>query len=148
MENILYYELATEYGPLYVYERYNDDPKTSKEIPETREFFTQEEARVSYSSLVFLEKAEFKVVERNMEGIITKNYMHKLSPYEFLNRVGSSLDSDEKMEEKRKRIYDIFEMKSNNMANDQVIETEQKGNKKQKNIVASKILSKYIPSKN
>ena len=49
---ILYYELRTLYGPLYIYEKYNDGKKSK--IPETREFFTHEEGIRGYDTLSFL----------------------------------------------------------------------------------------------
>ena len=144
MENIIYYELATEYGPLYIYEKYKNDPKQSIEVPETREFFTQEEALVGYGTLSFLDDSNFKTVDRNSEGIITKKYMTKLTPYEFLDRVGAYIGTDEEIREKRNSIYRIFNMKANNIENDQIITEQKRLSQEQKDCIASKILTKYL----
>lgn len=144
MENILYYELATEYGPLYIYERYEEDPKQSREVPKTREFFTQEEARVGYGTLSFLGDSNFKTVERNYEGMIRKEYMTQLSPYEFLDRVGGYIGTEEEIREKRKEIYRIFKLKAHNIGNDQIITEPKRLSQEQKDHVAAKILTKYL----
>lgn len=143
MENILYYELATEYGPLYIYERHVGDPKEQK-VPETREFFTQEEARVGYGTLSFLGNSSFKTVRRNYEGMIKEEYMTELSPYEFLDRVGAYIGTEEEINEKRKEIYRIFEMKAQNIGNDQIITEQKRLSQEQKDNIAAKILTKYL----
>lgn len=143
MENILYYELATEYGPLYIYERYKGDSK-QPEVPETREFFTQEEARVGYGTLSFLGNSNFKTVRRNYEGMIKEEYMTELSPYEFLDRVGGYVGTEEEINEKRKEIYRIFEMKAHNIGNDQIITEPKRLSQEQKDYIASKVLTKYL----
>ncbi len=143
MENILYYELATEYGPLYIYERHDSDPKEQK-VPETREFFTQEEARVGYGTLSFLGNSNFKTVRRNYEGMIKEKYMTELSPYEFLDRVGAYIGTEEEINEKRKEIYRIFEMKAQNIGNDQIITEQKRLSQEQKDSIAAKILTKYL----
>lgn len=144
MDNILYYELETIYGPLYIYEKYQGDPKTSNEIPETREFFTQEKGERGWGNLCFLNKSKFETVHRNFEGNIVKNYMKELSPYEFLSRVSGYIESDKQIEEKRMSVYIIFELNSLQRANNQIIYEDPPMTQEEKDHVASKILAKYL----
>ena len=142
MEKILYYELRTLYGPLYVYEKYKDASELNSEIPETREFFTHEEGIRGYDTLSFLNNSTFKARERNMEGYITAEYMKLLMPSEFLDRVLPYLDKKEKMEQKKQDVYRIFEIQKNNKnsqipLNDSPVEED-------KDLLATKILAKYI----
>lgn len=147
MEKTLYYELDTEYGPLYIYERYKSD---ESQMPEMREFFTQEKAWVcGYGILSFLTDEPngkcFKMCEFNMEGKVLDNYMTKLSPYEFLCKVGGYLETSEKFEAKKESVYRIFKMKNNHQENNRVIPKPLEISEDQKNKVAEKILVKYLP---
>lgn len=145
-ENIFYFELATEYGPLYIYKKYNGDLSyQSREIPETREFFTQEEAIIGYSDLAFLNGTSvFPTETRNMEGIITTSYLKPLSPYDFLMKVGAFLETKELRDKKRKDVYHIFEMKAKHLGNNKIITELPKVSEEQKNKMAKKILKPYL----
>lgn len=148
MEKILYYELITEYGPLYIYKRYQCDPENnsriSSRIPlEIKEFFTRQEGTRGYDSLSFL-GANFRTLDRTIEGLVRTDYMRELTPAEFLSKVSEFLEPIDKFEEKRKEVYRIFDMKVNNIRDnlvnmDELLETEE-----QKNEKAVKILSKYL----
>ena len=137
---ILYYELRTSRGPLYIYEKYNDEKHS--EIPETREFFTHEEGIRGYDTLSFLKDSTFRARVRNMEGLITDEYMKPLTPSEFLEKVIPYLDKEEKMAQKRKDVYAIFKAQQN--TKDCQISLEKLPTEEEKNLEASKILTKYI----
>ena len=142
-----FYELHTEYGPLYIYKRYKTDPSEpfNREIPETREFFTQEEARIGYSDLNFLDDTvKFVTEDRDFEGQVRHCYLEGLHPYDFLMRVAPYLETDEDKEQKRQEVYDIFKRKAENLGNNKIITSPKEVSVEQKNKVASKILAKYL----
>ncbi len=145
MEKILYYELETLYGPLYIYEKYKDASRLNSEIPETREFFTHEEGIRGYDTLSFLTDSTFRTRERNMEGYITAEYMKPLTPSEFLVNVFPYLDREEQMKQKKQGVYIIFESQKNNK--DSQISLDNIPIEEDKNLVANKILTKYINNK-
>ena len=94
-----YYELYTEDGPLYIYEKYKEKPKEiyNTEIPVTREFFTGEEAIRGYHTLDFLDRQSvFETNHYNLNGDFIDSYIKELEPYDFLMKVAPFL-SDEKM---------------------------------------------------
>lgn len=142
MERTLYFELKTEYGPLYLYENY----KSETDIPVTREFFTQEKGIRRYGYLSFMGNSDFKTVERNMEGLITEEYIKELSPYQFLNKVGGYLISEDSINKKRKDVYNIFDMKANSKGNTTILNDEPQISGELKDVFANKILSKYTSS--
>lgn len=146
MEKILYYELKTLYGSLYIYEKYKDASKLNTEIPETREFFTHEEGIRGYDTLSFLTDIKFKTRERNMEGFITAEYMKPLTPSEFLVKVFPYLDREEQMQQKKQGVYILFEAQKNN-ENSQIPLLDDASNEEDKDLVANKILTKYINNK-
>lgn len=49
-EHYKFYELYTEYGTLFIYEKYIGEKST---LPETREFFTNDLAQIGYDQLGF-----------------------------------------------------------------------------------------------
>ncbi len=141
MEKLLFYELATEYGPLYIYERYSDE---FEKIPETREFFTQEIGTRGYGTLSFMGNAVFRARERSMEGLVREEYMQELTPYEFLNKVFAYLENSEQKETKKAQVYNIFKMQAENKDNTRPILKELKPTEEQKNKIATKILKRYL----
>ena len=140
-----YFELDTEYGPLYVYEKYKNDPKKAKrfdhEIPVTREFFTNEEGIRGYGTLDFMNRtAVFKTTERNMNGEVSEQNMTELEPYEFLMKVAPFLET----EEKAKEVYRIFDCKARNVGNTRIIKEQPEVSQKAKNEVAKILLKKHV----
>lgn len=124
-----------------------DEPDKLKKTLEIREFFTQEIGRKGYGTLSFLDDSKFTTTERNMNGFITAEYMTEIAPYEFLNKVAAFLETNEKLAEKRKSIYNIFEMKANKIGNNKIILEQPTITEEQKNAIASKVLAKYIKFK-
>ena len=106
MDYYKFYELYTEYGTLFVYEKYVGDKSA---FPETREFFTNDKAQNGYDQLVFNNgKSVFRTRKRNSDGYIKEEYMKEIEPHEFLDRVEPYLSSDEEKEKMIKRTKDIF----------------------------------------
>lgn len=144
---IFYYELATEYGPLYIYKQYEEDPRIqfSHEIPVTREFFTQEEATTSYSELLFLDDtSSFTTEDRSIEGFIRESYLKELTPHEFLEKVAPYLESEELLDQKRKDVYYIFDSKARKEGNNKIIKDSPKVSEEFKDNIARKILKPYL----
>lgn len=103
-----FYELYTEYGTLFVYEKYIDDKSA---YPETREFFTNDEAQRGYDQLCFNNgRSIFRTRKRTSDGYIREEYMKELEAHEFLERVEVFLSSEEEREKMVKRTNDIFDV--------------------------------------
>lgn len=144
-----YFELRTEYGPLYVYEKYEKDPNKTgtfdNEIPVTREFFTKEEGIRGYCTLEFLDRtAKFKTVEMLMNGQPCEHYMHELEPYEFLMKVAPYIETEADKEEKTKLVHCILESKAKNIGNTTILSEQTQVSKEEKNEVAKKVLKKHL----
>ena len=145
-----YYELHTEYGPLYIYEKYKKDPDTRDiyecEMPITKEFFTEEEGIRGLDTIDFLNRtAKFKTSIMSMHGFYKiEDYKERLAPYEFLMRVAPFLETEEAKKEKIREVYNIFEDKANNIGNTRIIKSPQKKYINTENEYAIRILKKYI----
>lgn len=144
-----YFELRTEYGPLYVYEKYEKEPDKAdtfdKEMPVTREFFTNEEGIRGYCTLEFLDRtARFKTVEMLMNGQPSEHYMHELEPYEFLMKVAPYMETESDKEEKAKLVRTILESKARNIGNTTILSAQPEISKNAKNEVAKKLLKKHL----
>ena len=143
-----YFELHTEYGPLYVYEKYKQDPKEvdqfHQEMPITREFFTKEEGIRGYCTLDFMDrKAVFTTTEMGMDGFPREHYMEELEPYDFLMKVAPFIETEEDKKEKAKEIYNIFDRKIQHQGNNRIIRKKKEISQKAKNEVAKTLLKKY-----
>ena len=145
-KNVLYYELLTEYGPLYIYEIYTKDPRKFRELPVTREFFTGEIGIRGYYTLTFLDKSLFPTSLLSMDGGRIHDYMIELSPLEFLDRVGYFMD-DNRIEGMKECVYSIFERKAKNIGNNMIILEQPRITENQKNDIAAKVLAKHITDK-
>ena len=144
---IYYFELQTEYGPLYIYEKYKTDPtvKFNCEIPETREFFTQEEGIRGYGTLDFKDRtAVFKTQDIGMDGMLRHDYKKRLAPYEFLMKVAPFLEDEEDKAAKRDQVNNIFRMKANNIGNTVILTDPPAVSEELKNNVARKILTRFV----
>ncbi len=144
-----YYELTTEYGPLYIYEKYKMDPnkanKFNQEIPVTREFFTNEEGIRSYCTLNFMNQtAKFVTTEMLMNGLPLENYMEELQPYEFLMKVSPFIETDEQKLEKAQEVYQIFEWKSKSIQNIRILKNQPKKSQRSRNEYAKSLLKKHM----
>ena len=143
-----YFALYTEYGPLYLYEKYENDPDRAgpfgKEMPVTREFFTGEEAKRGYHTLDFLDRtAKFKTEEMNMEGYPYEYYFYQLQPYEFLEKVEPFMETEETKKDKARKVYDILNYKAKNIGNTSVIKEPPKVSEQTKNKFAKKLLKEF-----
>lgn len=143
-----FFELHTEYGPLYLYEKYSRDPDKAgnfdKEMPVTREFFTNEEGIRGYCTIDFMDRtAVFTTTEMSMEGFPREHYMEELQPYDFLMKVGPYIENDQDKQEKAREVYDIFRYKREKVCNSRIIRREREVSKKTKNEVAKQLLKKY-----
>ena len=146
-EYLRFYELFTEEGPIYIYEKYQTDPNArfNNEVPETREFFTQEEATKGPDSVSFLDgRAVFPRDEKDENGITTTVYMRLLTASEFLGKVLPFLDTDEKNKAKEKEVQRLLENKANNVVTKRIVVEPPKVSEEQRNKVARKILRQYI----
>lgn len=144
-----YFELGTEYGPLYVYEKYEKEPdkasNVDREMPVTREFFTNEEGIRGYCTLEFLDRtAKFKTVEMLMNGQPSETYMHELEPYEFLMKVAPYMETETDKKEKAKQVHHILECKAKNIGNTTILSEQPQVSKKAKNEVAKRLLKKHL----
>ena len=143
-----YFELHTEYGPLYVYEKYKQDPKKvdefHQEMPVTREFFTKEEGIRGYCTLDFINRtAVFTTTEMGMDGMPREHFMEELEPYDFLMKVAPFVETEEEKKEKAREIYRIFDCKANNKGNSRILRKEPEISQKTKNEVAKTLLKRY-----
>ena len=143
---VRFYELFTQYGVLYTYETYQNNPDEfgHNEIPVIREFFTGEEAQRGYTTLSFMNgKSKFVREIRGIDGRVLSDYYRELSPYKFLKKVAPYLKDEDTKAKKEKEIYDIFDRNINNFRSEIVI-TKDKITKEQKNNEAKRILKRYM----
>lgn len=146
-EYLRFYELFTEEGPIYIYEKYQTDPNArfNDEVPETREFFTQEEAIKGPDTVSFLDgRAVFQRDRKDEEGITKEVYLRLLTASEFLGKVLPFLDTEEKNKVKEKEVRQLLENKANNVVTKRIVVEPPKVSEEQKNKVAKKILRQYI----
>ena len=144
---VKYFELFTEYGRLYIYEKYSKDPlnKSNSEVGEVHEFFTGELAIKNYGSLDFLNRScKFTTYDRDLEGNIRNEYYKELSPYKFLKKVLPYLKNDETIEKKQDEVYTIFKNKIHKVNNYKIVSESPKISKEQKNKEARRILKRYL----
>ena len=144
-----YYELHTEYGPLYLYERFEKDPdkKEKFEILSSvmREFFTGEECVWDYTTIDFLEgAARFRFREMSMWGYPLEGFMDELQPYDFLMKVAPYLEDEETKQDKARKVHYIIDCKAKKIANTNVIKKEPEVSEHAKNEVAKTLLKKYV----
>lgn len=142
-----FYELYTENGTLYFYEKYKEDPNKpfNNEIPEIYEFFTQESGTRGYDDISFLDgKARFKRERKDSEGITKEWYLRLLTPSEFLERVLPFLDDQLSSDQKAKEVMKILEAKATGTILKDIIVPDPKPTENQRNKVAKKILKEYI----
>lgn len=136
-----FYELYTEYGTLFVYEKYKEDKSS---FPETREFFTNNKAQIEYDQLCFNNgKSVFKTRKRNSDGYVREDYMKELEPHEFLDKVEpflSSLEEKSKMVDRTKKIFESIQGKCTG----KVIIPPNPVSLEEKNNLAILSLKKYI----
>ena len=141
MDYYKFYELYTEYGTLFIYEKYKGEREV---FPETREFFTNEKAENGYDQLAFNNgKSVFRTRKRDSEGYIRQEYMKEIQPYEFLNIVEPFMmisGEKENMINRTKEIFDSIAKKSTG----QVIVPPSPISVSEKNNVAIQSLKKYI----
>lgn len=146
-EYIRFYELFTEEGPLFIYEKYKEDPNKpfNTEIPEIYEFFTQEPGTRGYETISFLDgRAVFKKESKNSEGITTESYLRLLTAVEFLGKILPFIDSEENNKAKEKEVQRILENRANGVVPRKIVVEPPKVSEEQKNKVARKILKSYI----
>lgn len=143
-----YYELHTEYGPLYIYEKYKENPDQREpfhqEMPVTREFFTNEEGIRGYCTLDFRERtAVFTTTEMGMDGLPREHFMDELEPYDFLMKVAPYIETAEDKQEKAREVYDIFECKAKHQGNTRILRDTPEVSDYTKNRVAKILLKRY-----
>ena len=136
MSNKVYYELDTEYGPLYYYTVQGWGTYAPYE------FFTQTQGEFGYGTIAFGD-AKFETVHTDLNGDVRANYSHKLDPYDFLMKVGPYFEKPELKEKKMAEVTEILDMKAKGIPNSKPISREPEVTKEQLNNVASKILTLY-----
>ena len=144
-----FFELHTEYGPLYVYEKYKEDPNHTepfyREMPTTREFFTNEEGIRGYCVLEFMDRtASFTTIDMGMNGFPREEFMEELQPYEFLMKVAPFIETPQDKQEKAREIYDIFTNKAKNVGNSRIMRKQPEVSENTKNEIAKELLKKYV----
>ena len=149
-EGISYYILHTEYGPIYLYEKYylkdffKDGTSISKHAIETREFFTGTIAYYGYSDINFGEKVKFVRCERNPEGFVRTDYMEPVSAHDFLERVSPYLINDQRKSNKINEFFSILSLKEKGIGNTTPIMNEISLSNEERDKLADKILEKHL----
>lgn len=142
-----FYELFTENGTLYFYEKYKENPNKAfnNEVPEIYEFFTQEPGTRGYDDISFLDgKARFKRERKDREGITQEWYLRLLSASEFLERVLPFLDDEKSSNKKAKEVMKILEAKATDTILKSIVVPDPKPTEEQRNKIARKVLRGYI----
>ncbi len=140
MSEKVYYELDTEFGPIYYY------TVASFEKYAPYEFFTQTEGVFGYGTISFGD-AKFETTHRDLEGTIRNEYAHKLRPYEFLMKVAPYLKDKETKQAKMLEVTDVFDRKAKGLGNDRPISKEPDVSNEQLDNVAAKLLTLYTKNK-
>lgn len=146
-EFIKYLELETADGPLYLYEKYKKDPNVlyNTEIPETREFFTGEEAIRSFNSLLFLDrKCELPTRFCGLGGEVLDDYVNELTPTEFLLKVLPYFETDKTIKRKREEVRNLFEYNAGLTKRRIVKKAPPEITQRTKDEISQKILGKYL----
>jgi len=140
MAEKVYYELDTEFGPIYYY----TVATFGKYAP--YEFFTQSEGEFGYGTISFGE-AKFETTHKYLEGTVRAEYSHKLRPYEFLMKVAPYLKDKETRDAKIEEVTDIFDRKAKGLGNNRPISKELEVSNEQLDNVAVKLLTLYTKNK-
>ena len=136
-----FYELYTEFGTLYVYEKYKDGDGS---YPETHEFFTNEEAQRGYDQLIFNGcSVPFRTRKRDVEGYVSLEYMKELEPYEFYNNLEFFVSTEVGYKEMKDRTHSIFRLKEKK-GQGTIIVPPKEPSKDFKNELALGLLKKYV----
>ncbi len=149
-EGISYYILHTEYGPIYLYEKYylidffKDSTSISKKALELREFFTGTQATFGYSDIWFGENCKFTRCIRQDEGFIKTDFMEQTSPHEFLNKISPYLLNEDRKKDKMREFYKILELKEKGIGNTEPIMDEPVLSNEERNKLAERILEKHL----
>ena len=150
MENkefIKYFELETEDGPLYFYEKYKSDPNVrfNSEMPVTKEFFTGEEGIRGFNTIDFLDrKCVFDTYYYSILGELMDTYKHELTPYEFLEKVFPFLETEEAFRRKREEVLNMLEYKAKLTTSRKVKKRPPEISSKTKDEMSQMILKKYL----
>lgn len=111
-----FFELYTEDGSLFIYEKYKEKPKDiyNREMPVTREFFTGEEGIRGFNTIDFLNrKCVFETEHYNsLTAEHMDTYKKELSPHEFLMKVAPYLTNEETIKRKQEEVMNILKYKA------------------------------------
>ena len=143
-----YFELYTEDGSLFIYEKYKEKPKEmyNREMPITREFFTGEEGIRGFNTIDFLDRKS--VFETEHYNSITAEHMDtykvELTPHEFLMKVAPYLTNEETINRKKEEVMTILRNKAQ-LSNYRFIKKPAPAiSKELVNNESQKILKRYI----
>lgn len=140
-----FYELYTENGTIYVYEKYKDGDGS---YPETHELFTNEIAVRGYDELTFNGcKVPFKTRKRDLEGYVVEEYMKEIEPYIFYDNLEYFITTESGHKEMRDRTYSIFNYREKKGKQGKVIIPSKEPTIQARNNLALESLKKLIKEK-